>query len=102
MSKQVYVLTEGGKEMTVVPKPTASKRDSGDKSEKRPRKQRTDTVLVFDPTQTVPDYVLESIIDEWLVPCLVEEFLLITHAGGKDSQGQNPCAMAKKASDDSW
>ena len=57
-------------------KPTASKPESDVKSEKRPRKQRTDTVLVFDPTQKVPDHVLESIIDEWLVPCLVGEFSL--------------------------
>ena len=56
-----------------MPKPTASKPEPGVKSEKRPRRQRTDTVLVFDQTQTVPDYVLKSIIDEWLVPCLVEE-----------------------------
>jgi hypothetical protein len=54
--------------------PTASKSESGDKNKKRSRKRRMDTILVFDPAQRVPDHVLKSIIDEWLVPCLVEEF----------------------------
>jgi hypothetical protein len=32
-------------------------------------------VLVFDPTQKVPDSVLDAIIKEWLVPSLAEQFL---------------------------
>ena len=56
-----------------MPTPTALKSQSGDKGKKRPRRRR-DTTLVFDPSQKVPDHVLKSIIDEWLVPCLVEEF----------------------------
>jgi hypothetical protein len=57
-----------------VPTPTASKSESGEKGKRRSRKRRTDTVLVFDRAQKVRDHVLKSIIDEWLVPCLVEEF----------------------------
>ena len=68
------MLTEGGREMAV-PTATASKSESCDKSKKRSRRRRPDTVLVFDAAQKVPDHVLKSIIDEWLVPCLVEEFL---------------------------
>jgi hypothetical protein len=36
---------------------------------------RTDTLLVFDSAQKVPDAVLGAILEEWLVPCLVEQFL---------------------------
>ena len=65
----------GQGEPQVVPIPTASKLASGDESKTRSRKRRTDTALVFDAAQKVPDHVLKSIIDEWLVPCMVEEFL---------------------------
>ena len=41
----------------------------------RARQQRRDTALVFDPRQRVPDPVLNAIVNEWLVPCLVEQFL---------------------------
>lgn len=34
-----------------------------------------DTLLVFDPAQKVPDSVLSAIIQEWLVPSLIEQFL---------------------------
>ncbi len=47
----------------------------GPQNEKRARRQRRDTVLVFDPKQKVPDSVLNAILNEWLVPCLVEQFL---------------------------
>lgn len=46
-----------------------------DSSRNKNRRRRADTLLVFDPTQKVPDSVLSSIIGEWLVPILVEEFL---------------------------
>ena len=42
---------------------------------KRNRRQRADTLLIFDPAQKVPDRVLTAILEEWLVPCLVEQFL---------------------------
>ena len=42
---------------------------------KRRRRSRTDTLLVFAPAQKVPDAVLDAILEEWLVPCLVEQFL---------------------------
>jgi hypothetical protein len=42
---------------------------------KRRSRSRTDLLLVFDPTQKVPDAVLDAIIEEWLIPCLVEKFL---------------------------
>ena len=42
---------------------------------KRRRRSRTDTLLVFDPAHKVPDAVLGAILEEWLVPCLVEQFL---------------------------
>lgn len=32
-------------------------------------------MLVFDPAQKVPDSVLNAMLEEWLVPCLVEQFL---------------------------
>ncbi len=38
-------------------------------------RSRTDILLVFDPAQKVPDPVLDAIIEEWLIPCLVELFL---------------------------
>ena len=42
---------------------------------RRPRTyRRRNTVLIFDPAQKVPEAVLKAITDEWLVPCLVEEF----------------------------
>lgn len=43
--------------------------------EKRARRQRADTLLIFDRAQKVPDSVLKAILEEWLVPCLVEQFL---------------------------
>jgi len=42
---------------------------------KRARRQRADTVLIFDPRQEVPDTVLNAILETWLVPGLVEQFL---------------------------
>ncbi len=42
---------------------------------KRRRRSRTDTVLVFHPSQKVTDAVLGAILEEWLVPCVVEQFL---------------------------
>jgi hypothetical protein len=41
----------------------------------RPRKRRADTALIFDPQQKVPGPVLDAILEEWLVPCLVKQFL---------------------------
>lgn len=41
----------------------------------RTRRRRADTVLIFDPAQKVPGSVLDAILEEWLVPCLVEQFL---------------------------
>lgn len=38
------------------------------------QRKRGQITLVFDPTQKVPDHVLMAIAEEWLVPCLVEEF----------------------------
>jgi hypothetical protein len=49
--------------------------ESGSQNKTRPRRRRADTVLVFDSSQKVPDSILNGIIDEWLVPCLVEQFL---------------------------
>jgi hypothetical protein len=63
---------------------------------KRRRRSRTDTLLVFDPAQKVPEAVLGAILEEWLVPCLVEQFLGergITRnapAGGCRPLGQGP------------
>ena len=42
---------------------------------KQLRRSRTDILLVFDPAQKVPDAVLDAIIEEWLIACLVEQFL---------------------------
>ena len=36
--------------------------------------QKNDPKMIFWPTR-VPEPVLDSIIDQWLVPCLIEEFL---------------------------
>ena len=41
----------------------------------RTRRRRADTLLIFDPAQKVPRPVLDAIVEEWLVPCLVEQFL---------------------------
>jgi hypothetical protein len=70
-----------------VQKPTASKLESGATVPKRPRKRRADTVLVFDPEQNVPEHVLKTIIDEWLVPCLVEEFFRALRTRKENPQG---------------
>ena len=43
--------------------------------QKRRTRRRADTLLVFDPAQKVPDPVLDAILEEWLVPTLVEQFL---------------------------
>jgi hypothetical protein len=40
------------------------------------RRSGSDTLLVFDPTQKVPDAMLHAIVEEWLVPSLVEQFLV--------------------------
>jgi hypothetical protein len=45
------------------------------KVKKRVR-SRTDILLVFDPAQKVPDPVLNAIVNEWLIPTLVEEEFL--------------------------
>jgi hypothetical protein len=42
---------------------------------KRSRRRRADPALVFDPAQRVPNSMLNAILDEWLVPSLVEQFL---------------------------
>jgi hypothetical protein len=44
-------------------------------NEKRAHRRTRDTLLIFDPAQKVPDSVLDAILEEWLVPCLVERFL---------------------------
>jgi hypothetical protein len=49
--------------------------ESGPQNKTRSRRRRADTVLVFSSSQKVPDSVLNAIIDEWLVPSLVEQFL---------------------------
>jgi hypothetical protein len=49
--------------------------ERGPQSKIGTRRQRRDTVLVFDPTQKVPDSVLKAITEQWFVPCLVEQFL---------------------------
>jgi hypothetical protein len=43
----------------------------------RTRRRRADTPLIFDPAQKVPGPapVLDAIVEEWLVPCLVEQYL---------------------------
>lgn len=47
----------------------------GRTNKKRARRRRADTMLVFDPAQKVPDSVLNAMLEEWLVPFLVEQFL---------------------------
>jgi|HubBroStandDraft_4_1064222.scaffolds.fasta_scaffold07069_10 hypothetical protein len=42
---------------------------------KQRRRSRTDILLVFDPAQRVPDALLDAILEEWLVLCLVDELL---------------------------
>jgi hypothetical protein len=49
--------------------------EAGPQKKTRSRRQRRDTVLIFDPKQEVPDPVLDAILKEWLVPCLVEQFI---------------------------
>jgi len=49
--------------------------ETGPQNKKRARRKRTDTVLVFDATQKVPDSVLKAITTQWFLPCLVEQFL---------------------------
>lgn len=44
-------------------------------NKKRACRKRADTLLIFDPAQKVPDAILTALIEEWLVPCLVERFL---------------------------
>ena len=41
----------------------------------RTRRKRADTTLIFDQAQKVPGTVLDAILEEWLVPTLVEQFL---------------------------
>jgi hypothetical protein len=41
----------------------------------RARRKRADTTLIFDPAQKAPGPVLDAILEEWLVPTLVEQFL---------------------------
>jgi hypothetical protein len=48
---------------------------TGLQNKKRARPQRVNILLVFNPTQKVPNTVQNAILKEWLVPCLVEEFL---------------------------
>lgn len=45
-------------------------------SQAKPRtRRRADTQLVFGPAQKAPDQVLDAILEQWLVPALVEQFL---------------------------
>lgn len=43
--------------------------------DKQRGRSRTDILLVFDHAQKVPDAVLTAIVEEWLVPCVLGEFL---------------------------
>lgn len=52
------------------------KTEPGVQKGKRRRRSRCDTLLVFDPTQKVPDAILKAIVEEWLVPRLAEQFLM--------------------------
>lgn len=52
-----------------------SKSEPGAPNGKRRCRSRADTLLVFDPAQKVPDAILRAIVEEWLVPTLVEQFL---------------------------
>ncbi|HEX3742212.1 MAG TPA: hypothetical protein VHV29_21115 [Terriglobales bacterium] len=47
-------------------------------SKQRARRKLADTLLIFDPAQTVPETVLNAILEEWLLPCLVVNYF----AGG--------------------
>jgi hypothetical protein len=69
---------------------------------KQRRRSRADILLVFDPAQKVPDAVLDAILNEWLIPCLVEQFLCergITrkafaaryHPFGQEPEPTKPC-----------
>jgi hypothetical protein len=49
--------------------------ETGLQKKKRTRRRRPDTLLVFDPKQKVPDPVLNAIVNEWLIPTLVDQFL---------------------------
>jgi hypothetical protein len=49
--------------------------ETGPENKNRACRQRRDTVLIFDPSQKVPDTLLKAIIDEWLVPCIVDQFV---------------------------
>lgn len=52
------------------------------------RRPRSDTTLVFDLAQKVPCCVLDAVIEEWLVPCVVEQFLC--------ERGVTRCALAAR------
>jgi hypothetical protein len=41
----------------------------------RAGRRRTDAMLIFNDAQEVPDQVFDAILEEWLVPSLVEQFL---------------------------
>jgi hypothetical protein len=47
----------------------------GGGAKKRSSRKRRDTVLVFDVNQKVPEHVRKSIIEDWLVPFLVEQLV---------------------------
>jgi len=49
--------------------------ETGPQKKRRTRRRRADTTLIFDPAQKVPSPVLDAILEKWLVPCLVEQFL---------------------------
>ena len=49
--------------------------ETGRQNKKRAPRQRSDTLLIFDHVQKVPETVLKAIIEEWLVPSLVDQFL---------------------------
>ena len=49
--------------------------ERGPQNKRDGRRRRADTLLVFDPALKVPDSVLNAIMNEWLIPCLVERFL---------------------------
>lgn len=70
-----------------------SRRISAKKGKKQKRNSRT-TMLVFDPSQRVPDEVLEAILHEWLIPSLVEQFV---REGDLTTQRTNDCPQKSKA-----
>lgn len=49
--------------------------EAGSQHKKRARRPRADLLLVFDPAQNVPGSLLDAVLEAWLVPCLVEQFL---------------------------